>query len=192
MIESRNGAADARTDAELLQSIAAGSKAALADFYDRHQARIHAFAMKHLGSSVDAADVVHEVMLQVWRSADRFQGRSRPLTWVLGIAYHKIGDRLRRMATRRDEALSEDIPDERGDGPADATAGERNARHIQHCIDKLPSDQRQVIHLAFYEDLSQVEIARVLDCPEGTVKSRMYHARRQLKRCLAVLMGVEP
>ncbi len=180
------------SDAGLLRRIAAGSTAALGEFYDRHQARVHAFALRRLGEPADAADVVHEVMMQVWRSAGRFQGRSRASTWVLGIAHHKILDRHRRQAARRDQALDPETPDTEGAGPAAALAGARDARQVRHCLEQLPGDHRQVVHLAFYEGLAQADIARVLDCPEGTVKSRMYHARQRLRRCLAVLTGSEP
>jgi len=64
-------------------------------------------------------------------------------------------------------------------------AGAQDAERLRHCLDRLPEGQREVMHLAFFEDLSYREIASLIDSPEGTVKSRVYHAKEALKRCLS-------
>ena len=140
--------------------------------------------MSRLGNTADAADILNEVMLEVWRHANRFEGRSRPLTWVLGIAHHKAIDQLRRRKEPHVDVDEVDIPD---DVPtaADALAGLEDAERVRQCVEKLSAAHRLVVHLAFYDDLSYPEIAVLADCPVGTVKTRMFHARQLLKRCLA-------
>jgi RNA polymerase sigma-70 factor, ECF subfamily len=92
--------ADGAGDAELLARIAAGSEQALADFYRRYQARVYNFALQRLDNAADAAEVLNEVMLEVWRGAQAFQGRARVSTWLLGIAHHKSIDLLRKRGRR--------------------------------------------------------------------------------------------
>lgn len=174
-------------DSALLQRIAAGHRRALEDFYRRHEGRVYAFALKRLGDPALAAEVLNEVMLTVWRDAGRFQGRSRVTTWLLGIANHKCLDALRRRG--RDtllEPLEEaQLPPEEGENnTAAALAALDDAELLRYCLERLPEAQRAVVHLAFFEDLPYGEVAAAVDCPVGTVKSRMLHAKRALGRCL--------
>ncbi|MEK6700133.1 MAG: sigma-70 family RNA polymerase sigma factor [Nitrospirota bacterium] len=172
---------------DLLGRIAQGDSAAFERFYDEHHLRVYAFALSRLRDAADAADILNEVMFEVWRSAGRFEGRSRPLTWVLGIAHHKVIDLLRRRKDTftgvSDDVSDMDIPD---DVPTaeDVMAGVEDAERVRRCIEALSDAHRQVVHLAFYQDLSYTEISELADCPVGTVKTRMLHAKRLLKRCL--------
>jgi RNA polymerase sigma-70 factor, ECF subfamily len=176
--------AESMDDTELLASIVAGSQAALACFYRRYHGRVYNFTLQRLDNPADAAEVLNEVMLEVWRNARGFEGRARVSTWLLGIAHHKSIDLLRKRSRRETRSLDMDIRDERPDpGPA-AVAGAQDAQRVRHCLDRLPDAQRQVVYLTFYEDLSCAEIARVLEIPEGTVKTRMFHARKVLAHCL--------
>jgi len=175
---------EAQDDAELLAGIAAGSQSALAGFYRRYQGRVYNFTLQRLGNPADAAEVLNEVMLEVWRNARSFAGRSRVSTWLLGIAHHKSIDLLRKRGRRQADPLDTDIRDERPDpGPA-AVAGAQDAQRVRGCLERLPDGQRQVVYLTFYEGLSCAEIARTLEIPEGTVKTRMFHARKALAGCL--------
>ena len=169
----------------LIAGIARGREQDLAEFYRRYHGRIYAFLLRRLGDAADAAETSNEVMLEVWRGAARFEGRSRPLTWVLGIAQHKALDRMRRR--RPDAANDGPDPDEIADesaGAAELLARTQDAERLRRCLEHLSEVQRAVVHLAFYEDLGYGEIAAILECPEGTVKTRMFHAKRGLKRCL--------
>ncbi len=170
-----------------LDAIAAGDEAAMRRFYETYAGAVYAFALRRLDEPAEAADLLHDVMLEVWRKAAGYQGRSRVRTWLLGIAHHRILDRLRALgrARRREdpEADAAAHPDERGNTLA-AVAGAGDARQVRRCLDGLPAIHRQVMHLAFYQELSYPEIAAVLGCPSGTVKTRMMHARRAMKRCL--------
>lgn len=178
-------------DTALLARIATGSEAAMGAFYRRHEARIYAFVMRRLANEADAAEVLNEVMMDVWRGASSFQQRARATTWLFGIAHNKSVDLLRRRGRRTAEPLDFDIADDRPDpGPA-AVAHAQDSHHISHCMKQLPEAQRQVVHLTFFEDLPYGEIAEILDIPEGTVKTRMFHARKALALCLEQL-GARP
>lgn len=174
------------TDIEqrLLEEIAAGSDKAMQQLYRLWQPRLQAFVARRLGDSHDAEDVVHEVMLDIWRQAGRFQGRSRPLTWAMSIAHHKLVDRQRkhyREDTTDDSSLFD------GDDETDMSRAINNARDAQRlhdCLTRLSDAHRGTVHLAFFEELSYPEIAEIIDCPVGTVKTRLFHARKLLKDCL--------
>jgi RNA polymerase sigma-70 factor (ECF subfamily) len=176
--------ADGTGDAELLARIAAGSEQALADFYRRYQARVYNFAQQRLDNAADAAEVLNEVMLEVWRGAQAFQGRARVSTWLLGIAHHKSIDLLRKRGRREADSLDFDIGDDRPDPGPTAVAGAQDSKQVRICLGQLPDAQRQVVYLTFFEDLPYPEIARILEIPEGTVKTRMFHARKSLAHCL--------
>jgi len=170
---------------DLLRAVAGGDADALAELYRRLESSIYAFAMSRLSDREQAGEVLHEVVLEVWRKADTFRGRSRSLTWILGIARHKILDAQRRSKRWRPEPPpDEDVPD-----PA-ATPFERLHRGdrrdaVRGALAALSDDHREVIHLAFYQDLSYPEISRLLDIPEGTVKTRVFHAKKAMRRRLA-------
>lgn len=170
---------------KLLAAIAGGSETALAEFYRLYQTRIYSFILRRVHNAADAADVLNEVMLEVWRHATAFQGRSQVLTWVLGIAHHKTIDCLRRRSPHLplEDGVEENMEDERA-GAAEMLAQRQDAALMHVCIEQLSDSQRAVVHLAFFQELSYTEIAAILDCPEGTVKTRMFHARQKLKDCL--------
>jgi RNA polymerase sigma-70 factor (ECF subfamily) len=178
--------ANAATDeAMLIAGIAQGREQDLAEFHRRYHGRIYAFLLRRLGDAADAAEAANETMLEVWRGAARFEGRSKPLTWVLGIAQHKALDRMRRTAARPQTVeLDPDTLAGEGAGAAELLAQAQDAARVRRCLERLSDVQRAVVHLAFYEDLGYGEIAQILDCPEGTVKTRMFHAKEGLRRCL--------
>ncbi|WP_369600712.1 sigma-70 family RNA polymerase sigma factor [Hahella sp. SMD15-11] len=171
-------------DRALLRAMAAGDEKALKAFYRRHQQRIYAFALQRLGEPADAADVLNDVMLTVWHQADRFEGRSRVTTWLLGITHHRILDRIRSRKRQRWEALDEEPPDERPDPAWQQTTDDEYRKGLDTCLKALPAAQRDVVYLAFVEEHGYPDIARILTVPEGTIKTRMFHARKALKACL--------
>lgn len=176
------------TLAPLLAQVARGSEAALEQLYRAVHTRVYAFALKRLRDAVEAADVLNEVMLEVWRHAGRFEGRSQALTWILGIANHKAMDALRRRHGEVQADPDLEIVDEDTNIEGEWASSE-NAEWLRRCMERLSDAHRTVVHLAFFEDLGYPEIAQVVDCPVGTVKTRMFHAKRLLKECLSALVG---
>ncbi|MFO7602840.1 MAG: sigma-70 family RNA polymerase sigma factor [Gammaproteobacteria bacterium] len=174
-------------DATLLAQIAAGSEAAMQRFFQRHQASVYAFALRRLDNTADAADVLNDAMLQVWRGADRYAGNAKVRTWLLGIVNHKILDIYRRRQRTTHDALDENLEDEQAAHVDADIVLAQDAAMLKHCMAKLSDSHRQVVHLAFYEDMAYPAIAETLGCPAGTVKTRMLHAKKNLKRCLSAL-----
>ncbi len=169
----------------LLQQMAQGSEAALTEFYRAFESRIYAFVKIRLNDSHEAADLLNDIMWEVWRSAHKFEGRSRATTWVFGIAHHKVIDRIRSKGKHQMEPLESTV-DQESDCNLDDILGQKQLEiHIQHCMEKLSPDHRQTVQLAFFEDLSYREIGEIAGSPEGTIKARMFHAKQALKRCLA-------
>ncbi len=186
----------------LVGEAGAGSEEALRRLYDAYGAPVHRFALSRLGNAADAADVVNEVFLEVWRkAAARFRGDSRVSTWLLGIAHHKVVDRLRRRGRQPPMAEGEaaevaldrlELEAAREPPPGEAlVAAAQRADWLRRCLETLSPLLRQALYLAFCEDRPYGEIALILDCPEGTVKTRVFHGRRKLRECLERLMGPE-
>ena len=178
----------AETDERLLSRMAGGDEDALATFYRRHESALFRFILTRMNDSFEAGDIVIEVMHEAWRSAARYQGRSAVKSWLFGIARHKALDRVRSQGRHKADTLEEtdEVPDT---STIDALAAAEDAEAVRHCLEGLSAQHREVVHLAFYEDLSYQEIAKIAECPEGTVKTRIFHAKRALKACLAQITG---
>jgi RNA polymerase sigma-70 factor (ECF subfamily) len=175
---------------ELLKEVANGNETAMHELFSGFSHVVYAFALNRLNDNADASDVVNDVMLQVWKHAGRFESRSKVKTWLLGIANHKVIDIFRKRGKVQFEEVDEKMADESSDCGALEISQLQDAQSIQRCMEKLSDNHRQVVHLAFYEDLPYPEIADILNCPTGTVKTRMMHAKNNLKRCLEALMFV--
>lgn len=180
----------ATDDSKLLQAIARGDQQAMEQFYHRHSSAVYQFAFKTLNNGADAAEVMNEVMMEVWRKATSFSGKSAVKTWLLSITHHKAVDTVRRKA--RHDASSE-IPEQVDDDSHCslelAQAGVEDSERVKKCLAELKDGHRQVVYLTFFEGLAYPDIAGILDIPAGTVKTRMLHAKNQLKACLARLLG---
>jgi RNA polymerase sigma-70 factor, ECF subfamily len=171
--------------------MAKGDQSALDAFYRAYEGRVYRFIRSKLNDSFDAADVLNEVMFEVWRNAGRFEGRSSVSTWVLGIAHHKTIDRFRRRKPGESVELDPEMAE--GDTPdaVQTLSAAQDAEQVRRCVDQLSEAHRSVVHLAFFEDLPYGEIADIVGCPEGTVKTRMFHAKKALMKCLQGLKEME-
>lgn len=183
-LSNRTRAGGRVEDVALLARVADGDRTALRDLYMAHAVAIMRFVRSRVRDDAEAADIVHDTMLNVWRSAGSFQGRSSVLGWMMSMARNKTVDHIRKHARVTLGAPDENLPD--GDPDPEAALGAaQNAARLRNCVEALPERQRAAIHLAFFEDLTYAEIAGIEDVPEGTVKSRIYHAKQLLLRCLA-------
>lgn len=160
-------------DAKLVARVAQGDGGAFRELYERFAGRVFRYALTLLRDRHLAEDVVQETMIAVWRGAERFEGRSQVSTWLFGIARHQA------YHARRREAKGERVPAERAEEPDPAATVERETR-VQRAVAELSPEHREVVFLAFYEGLPYEEIARLQGVPEGTVKSRMFHAKKRL------------
>lgn len=168
---------------QLLARVAEGDKAAFAQLYRALEKPLYGFVALKLNDPSEAHDIVHETFMQVWKSASAFEGRSAVKSWVFGIAYRKVVDVIRKQSRM---VVSDDMPEETDDGVSAETCllAAQSADHLRHCLGTLKEDHHVAIRLAFYEDLGYREIASITDVPEGTVKTRIFHAKRALMHCL--------
>jgi RNA polymerase sigma-70 factor (ECF subfamily) len=167
-----------------------GEPRAFEVLYDRHGGASFSLAYRMVPSRVTAEDITQEAFLSIWRSKHRYQpDRGSVRTWVLGIVHHRAIDALRRNLVHDRRRASAEGLEEREEAPererTDVEAARREeAGTVRHALDSLPSDQCQVIELAYFGGFTHTEIADMLDAPVGTVKGRM---RLGLKKMRAQL-----
>ena len=169
---------------DLLARIGSRDRSALADLYRAMEKPLYRFILKKLNDPFQSSDVLQDVFLDIWRNAGQFEGRSTAKSWMFGIAYRKVMDVFRKAA-RID--LTDEVPERADEETPNAEAcllAIQQAAHVRHCLDELKPQHRSAIELAFYEDMSYREIGEVMDVPEGTVKTRVFHAKQLLLRCL--------
>jgi RNA polymerase sigma-70 factor (ECF subfamily) len=175
----RVGEPDSSSGDELARRFRLGEGAALEEAYDRHARLVYALALRSLGAHHDAEDVTQQVFVRAWRGrAGLDPGRGSLGAWLVGITRRQIADRFAARARDRDLAdRAGRVAEPRvvGDPPADVV----DAVVVAYEIERLPSQQRAVVRLAFFADLTHQQISETTGLPLGTVKS---HLRRGLER----------
>jgi RNA polymerase sigma-70 factor (ECF subfamily) len=172
---------------ELLKAIAAKDEAALAMLYDRYRVILFGLLMRILNNREEAEDVLQEVFFQVWRKAADFdQNRGRPFTWLVTLARSRGIDRLRTLAARERlaEAGAQGASEQTSDAATDAFKSEQRGL-VTNALAQLPDEQKRPIMLAYFDGLTQSEIATRLGAPLGTVKTRMRTGLMKLREMLA-------
>ncbi len=175
------------SDVLLLKAIAARDEAALALLYDHYGRILFGLLMRILNNREEAEDVLQEVFLQVWRKAADFdESRGRPFTWLVTLARSRAIDRLRTLASRERvaEAGAREVSEVISDAATDALKSEQRGL-VSDALAKLPDEQKRPIMLAYFDGLTQSEIATRLGAPLGTVKTRMRTGMIRLRELLA-------
>lgn len=183
----------AEGDRRLLERVVRGDEGAIGVLYDRYSGALYGIAYRIVGERADAEEVVLECFSQAWRDAGRFQfGKGSVVAWLTMICRSRSIDLLRargRRARLADSAVAADPDQAPGMGrgeqspDSDVAHSERSAR-VAAALDTLSPPQRQAIQLAFFEGLSQSEIAERLDEPLGTIKTRVRLAMQKLRDTL--------
>jgi RNA polymerase sigma-70 factor (ECF subfamily) len=168
----------------LLQQIAGGDRDAFRRFYDRYATLAFTFALRLLGSQSDAEDLVQEIFLQVWRQAQAYsRERGTPEAWLITMTRSRAIDKLRSIRRRGMAILTPNEPS----GVESVAQAERPTQApevkltVEGVLGKLPEAQRLVLELAYFDGLTQTEIAARLGEPLGTVKSRMRAGLERLR-----------
>jgi len=178
-------------DGELVRRFLAGDAGAATELITRHERRVYAVCLRVLGNPDDAADAAQDALLAMIRKLDGFRGEAAFTTWLYRIAMNVCYDHLRRAKRRPVLRRDEDAPapEPALDDHADAVAG---AHDVAAALAQVPEDFRVAIVLADVHDLPYDEIAKVLDLPVGTVKSRVHRGRIALAKALGIGAPSEP
>ena len=174
-------------DVELLKAIAAKDDGALGRLYDGYRLILFGVLMRILNNREEAEDVLQEVFLQVWRRAGDFdENRGRPFTWLVTLARSRGIDRLRSLASRERVAMAgaNEASEEVSDAATDAIRSEQRGV-VNDALSQLPEDQKRPLMLAYFDGLTQSEIAMQLGAPLGTVKTRMRSGMKKLRELLS-------
>lgn len=192
-------------DRELVRRVARGDERAFGQLYHAYSVSLYNYVLRLVHDPAVAENLLQEVFVAVWQGAGGFRGGAQARTWFFRIAHHQAVSWLRRERAE----ISLDGPVATADGLAErdttddmvrSLAGHSDvesvawsawrADQIRAVLDRLAPNHRAVIELVFFHELSYTEVAEVLDCPVGTVKSRMSWARRYLADALKNLNHV--
>jgi len=177
------------SDEVLIARVAQRDRAALTSLYRRYHGPILRFVQRLTGDVDIASEAVNDVMLVVWERAATFAGNSKVSTWIMGIAYRKamkLGSRRQRWITRFKAADWSEVI-ERSEALEGLTKEVVERDLLYRALQRLPEKQRAVVELTYFFGYSYEEIAKIVDCPANTVKTRMFHARAKLKELLPQL-----
>jgi RNA polymerase sigma-70 factor (ECF subfamily) len=180
----------ATSDEVLIGRIAKGDRLAMQVLFARHHVRVYRFVLRLVGNPSVAEDLISDVFLDVWRQADRFEGRSAVSTWMLAIARFKALSALRKRPDEElDDEAAEAIEDV-SDNPEVALQKKDKSAVLRQCLEKLSPEHKEIIDLVYYHEKSVEEVAEIVGIPENTVKTRMFYARKKLSELLQAA-GIE-
>ncbi|MGA4842918.1 sigma-70 family RNA polymerase sigma factor [Streptomyces sp. G45] len=172
---------------DLLPRVARGDHQAFEDLYGLVSGPVYGLVRRVLRDPAQSEEVAQEVLLELWRTAARFDpGRGTALAWILTLAHRRAVDRVRsaRAAGERERRVAH-----RGEGPAfdqvaEEVEGSLEREWVRRCLERLTDLQHQAVTLAYYEGYTYREVARRLSVPLGTVKTRMRDGLLRLRDCL--------
>ncbi len=172
------------SDEVLIARIAGGDRLAMQVLFARHHVRVYRFVLRLVRNEATAEDLISDVFLDVWRQADKFEGRSAVTTWMLSIARFKALSALRR---RPEEELDDETAgaiEDQSDDPEVSLAKKEKGAVLRQCLTALSAEHREIIDLVYYHEKSVEEVAGIVGIPEATVKTRMFYARKKLSELL--------
>jgi len=175
----------------LLQKTAAGNQAAFESLYANTSGQLYAVALKMLKNQESAEEATQEAFISIWHKASYYQeGQGTVLTWLVSIVRYRALDIIRHKKVRKEDELSDN---ELGDTIEDSASdqGFHEQSLIAHpkldmCMDELDNQQKQAIHLAYFNGLSHSEVVQHLASPLGTIKSWIRRGLTSLQRCLSL------
>ena len=175
-------------DEDVMQLVRRGDARAFEVIYERHSSAAFSLAYRMMGTRSAAEDVTQDAFLSMWRSGARYdQARGSVRTWVLGIVHHRAIDALRRSTVHDRRRAGDEGIEERFEARerTDVEAARREeAASVRQALQTLPSDQCQVIELAYFGGFTHTEIADMLEAPVGTIKGRMRLGLKKMRASL--------
>lgn len=182
------GTANTYTELELVQGLKARDQQVFGYLYDHYSPALYGVVLKVLNDENSASDVLQEVFLKIWRSIEKYDTeKGRLFTWMLNIARNTAIDSLRSKGHKLDQKIQELSNDVYLQTSQLTVQPAVDHLGLSKVLEKLNKEQRTIIDLAYYKGCTQEEIARVLDIPLGTVKTRMRNAIIQLRNILKQL-----
>ncbi|HFD39492.1 MAG TPA: sigma-70 family RNA polymerase sigma factor [Anaerolineae bacterium] len=179
-------------DQSLIHLIIQARAEALSELYDRYGRLVFSLALNAVGDPATAEEITQDVFLRVWQRARQYRAdRGQVSTWLTSITRHRAIDYLRRRGSRPEQhsvAWAELAPGDEPvlSGPAEAASLSFEKARVRNAVAQLPPEQRQVLALAYFQGLTQSQIAQVLDLPLGTVKTRIRLGMKKLRDTLQV------
>lgn len=175
-----------REETELYDRALAGDSQAIAAIYDRHHQAVRAFATRLLGDPTAAEDLVHDVFVSLPKALKRWQQNSSLRTFLIGVAvnharHHARSARRRRAALER---LGKEPAPPPADSPEASFRQRELARALRRSLDRLPLRQRVAFVLCEVEERTSVQAAAIVGVSEGTIRSRLHHAKAKLRASL--------
>src|SRR5271154_544769 len=172
-------------DNALLVAIGAGDRRALEELYLSYHRRLARFLSRFTTRYENIEEIINDTFMVVWQNAQDFRNASQVSTWIIGIAYRTALKSFRRQKNHTGARSLDDYPEQ----TVDPTFETEVQDWLKHGLNCLPLEQRLTLELAYHMGHSLEEIAAITECPVGTVKARMFHAREKLRDYLPALSG---
>ena len=170
---------------QLITETAAGNEKAFEQLYQLYFSRLFQFIFRITRTRNNIEEIINDVMYVVWEKASTYDQTCRPSTWILGIAYFKALKRVEKSVA--DEDRSVEFNDELDYFPDKSTqwiSQIETSNWLEVAFTQLSTEQRAVVEMTYFQGLHYNEIAEIMQCPENTVKTRMFHARKILAKSL--------
>jgi len=177
-------------DETLIRLVVQARAEALSELYDRYSRLVFSLALNSVGDPTSAEEITQDVFLRVWQRARQYRAdRGKVSTWLTGITRHRAIDQLRRRGSRPEQhsvgwAELSPAAEPSVNGPEQAAARAMERERVRAAIAQLSEEQKQGLALAYFQGLTQSQIAAILDLPLGTVKTRIRLGMEKLRRLL--------
>ena len=182
--EDRTRVPVGQDDARLIARIVTGDRRAFETLYRLYHPRLSHFLIRMVRRPTVVEEVLNDTLLIVWNKAETYNGLSKVSTWIFAIAYRRALKALRRVDDPMEDTFAE-YRESGEPGPEQLLGRSQVSVLLTEALTGLSHDHRTVVDLAYFHEMGYREIAEIMDCPVDTVKTRMYHARRNLRAALS-------
>ncbi len=182
--EGRTHVPAGQDDARLIAQVVTGDRRAFEDLYRLYYPRLSHFLIRMLRRPTVVEEVLNDTLLIVWNKAETYNGLSKVSTWIFAIAYRRALKALRRVDDPMEDTFAE-YRESGEPGPEQLLDRSQVSAILTEALTGLSHDHRTVVDLAYFHEMGYREIAEIMACPVDTVKTRMYHARRNLRAALS-------